>query len=439
MSKRFIGTLANILILVCCVPVLGVSLNELSIYLGQKPTSVEVAGTGSMYPSLFWEEVDDLGVEEYRSSPLMYRVYPGLTLFGTTYLQTSLNYGDMVAFFSDKTKEILSQEGKNPDSGFIKRIIGLPGDTIELRDGYVKRNGELISEPYIRTPRSTYGGTFLPDCKKITVPPNSYFVLGDNRKVSSDSRFDLGFVGKSSILYILPASKQAIYHRLWRDTTKDHELLGSPTLSLPEFYQFFPKLKPDPLLEKSAKLRAQALLKNPETSYAFNSAIQDSGYNNIVFGEFVSYGHYDATELYQNLTSFHHTAKELNNPHYDDIGVVAVNAEVDGCPTQVIVGHLGGYIPATYTQAEVESWKASQSNLDQVISSWEKAKSYPGIDQQLLKELLSLLYARRDLTSTVLAVMNRGEWISEDLMAKINQDKVTAARAEALAKQLNGD
>lgn len=72
-----------------------------------------------------------------------------------------------------------------PESGpsstpFIKRIIGLPGDTVEVRNGRVIVNGEALTEPYIaQAPEYIM--------KKITVPDNSYFVLGDNRNLSNDS------------------------------------------------------------------------------------------------------------------------------------------------------------------------------------------------------------------------------------------------------------
>ena len=70
----------------------------------------------------------------------------------------------------------------NPNSDLlIKRVIGLPGDRVEIRAGQVFINGELLDEPYLNQP--TYG-----DYGPVDVPPLHIFVLGDNRGFSNDSR-----------------------------------------------------------------------------------------------------------------------------------------------------------------------------------------------------------------------------------------------------------
>ena len=71
---------------------------------------------------------------------------------------------------------------------YIKRIIGLPGETITVRNGKVYINGKELREIYIPDISPTYGSNFLEENEVFTVPAGNYFVLGDNRPHSSDSR-----------------------------------------------------------------------------------------------------------------------------------------------------------------------------------------------------------------------------------------------------------
>jgi len=75
---------------------------------------------------------------------------------------------------------LLNEDGRARD--LIKRVIGLPGDTIEIIDGGVFRNGELLDEPYAKD--EVTAGKIAP----TLVPEGCMFVLGDNRRISIDSR-----------------------------------------------------------------------------------------------------------------------------------------------------------------------------------------------------------------------------------------------------------
>jgi signal peptidase I len=109
----------------------------------------------------------------------------------------------------------------------VKRIMGIPGDRIHLRDGEVYRNGQKLDEPYVRhkqqdtNPYRDYRDNFpaLPpsdlygvrnekwqqefrshvEGDDIVVPPNSYFAMGDNRDVSYDSRY-WGFIPRKNVI-----------------------------------------------------------------------------------------------------------------------------------------------------------------------------------------------------------------------------------------------
>ena len=100
------------------------------------------------------------------------------------------NIGDVIVF----------KAPNEPDKDFIKRIIGIPGNSVSLKDGKVYLNGNLLDESkYLNSSVKTYGGSFLKEGDSVTVPQGYFFVLGDNRSFSSDSR-EWGFVPKKNII-----------------------------------------------------------------------------------------------------------------------------------------------------------------------------------------------------------------------------------------------
>ncbi|UEA31102.1 signal peptidase I [Granulicatella elegans] len=95
---------------------------------------------------------------------------------------------------------------KAPDENveYIKRVIGMPGDTVEMKSGVLYINGKKVDQPFINT-EALAKQTFFNDdftLESLTgeskVPAGKYFVLGDNRGVSKDSRM-IGFIDRSAI------------------------------------------------------------------------------------------------------------------------------------------------------------------------------------------------------------------------------------------------
>lgn len=88
----------------------------------------------------------------------------------------------------------------DPSKDYIKRIIGLPGDTIQLKNKVLYRNGAIVEENYINYEHPDLNDRYIADTfGPITVPEDSYFVLGDNRDNSEDSRY-WGFVKREAII-----------------------------------------------------------------------------------------------------------------------------------------------------------------------------------------------------------------------------------------------
>ncbi len=110
---------------------------------------------------------------------------------------------------------------KNPrdeSQDFIKRIIGLPGETMEISNNKVIINGKLLQEKYLPPQTITTPGNFLGEEESIKIPENQYIVVGDNRSHSSDSREWGGItkeeiVGKVFFRYWPPQSFGLIKHR----------------------------------------------------------------------------------------------------------------------------------------------------------------------------------------------------------------------------------
>lgn len=111
--------------------------------------------------------------------------------------------GDIIIFLADEEKGTIIEEtidmiklvsGKNNDqTRLVKRVIGIPGDEVNIKEGYVYINDEKIDEPYIKG-ETTIGKFKLP----VKVGENQLFVLGDNRAVSKDSR-DFGLINYNQV------------------------------------------------------------------------------------------------------------------------------------------------------------------------------------------------------------------------------------------------
>ncbi|NEY21454.1 signal peptidase I [Bacillus ginsengihumi] len=105
-----------------------------------------------------------------------------------------LHHGDIIIFHATKTED------------YVKRVIGLPGDTITYKDDQLYRNGKKINEPYLVSEKRNLGSGQLTEdftlkdyTGKTKVPKDELWVMGDNRRISLDSR-RLGFIKYNQVI-----------------------------------------------------------------------------------------------------------------------------------------------------------------------------------------------------------------------------------------------
>ena len=142
--------------------------------LGFNPRSIPIVGTGSMYPT-FPKSREKDHLKQFKDVVGQYNFTPypnGLVLFNKRYFGYKLQRLDIVIAYNQKIGEGNKKLYGN-SAGAIKRIIGLPGETLEIRNGLVYINGKSISEPYTAKPHSTFGEEFLKekgiDIEKIDI------------------------------------------------------------------------------------------------------------------------------------------------------------------------------------------------------------------------------------------------------------------------------
>lgn len=162
----------------------------------EQKTSVEVENIdekgqkkekGKMNPVLEWVLIIVIAVAAalFINNVIIINSYVPSGSMESTIMTGSRMFGLRVTYwFSDPQRGdiIVFKYPDDPSQDFVKRVIGLPGDTVEIKQGVTYVNGEVLDEPYLNeTPAKLDFGPY-------EVPEGCYFVMGDNRNNSNDSR-----------------------------------------------------------------------------------------------------------------------------------------------------------------------------------------------------------------------------------------------------------
>lgn len=408
---------------------------------GLFPVQVPVSGA-SMLPTL--PEEGFVEFQRYVQDERFQRIIP-----------QQIKRGDIVVFENEETIDELKKQEKE-ESGFVKRVIGVAGDAVTIRDGYVYVNGEPVEEPYILKSRSTFGGGEIQDCQVVTVPEGKLFVLGDNRKVSLDSR-QIGLIDIHDVKYYIPYEKQnERFASKWRDSSHDLDSQNESIFDVNHYISLINEERKknglEPLtyqskLEQSAKLRSDVMFEYndldyeaPKSGYTMKEAMEDVGYSNITYSEFRIVGYYDAEELFEAIMEQPGSTQFLYDEDFDEIGVSTAVGSLNNCPIQLVVQHVAGYIPPNYGDGEIQSWTEGLNRLKEVQPSWERLKTHQEIyteyktDVDRINEIISIRVMRME---QIVKRMGANEWFTEEEKQWIDQDAALSAEQSQLAEKLN--
>ncbi len=405
------------------------------------PVQVPVSGA-SMLPTLPEEGFVDF--QRYVQDSRFQSVIP-----------QQIKRGDIVVFENKKTADELKKQEKE-ESGFVKRVIGIAGDNIVIKDGFVYVNNEPIEEPYIFKSRSTFGGASIQDCQDTVVPDGKLLVLGDNRKVSLDSR-QIGLIDIKDVKYYIPYEKQpARFASQWRDSSHDLDNQNESIFDIDQYVSLINEtrskngLEPlvyQPKLEQSAKLRSDVMFKYndldydaPKSGYTMKEAMDDVEYSNITYSEFHIVGYYDAQELFDAILEQPNKTRFLYDKDFDEIGVSTMVGSLNGCPVQMVVQHVAGYVPPNYGDGEIQSWTDGLIRLQEVQPGWERLKTYPEIydryktDVDRINEIIATRISRME---QIVKRMKANEWFTEEERQWVEQDAKLGEEQNELSDKLN--
>lgn len=365
--------------------------------------------------------------------------------FNRYFGKKTLERGDIIIFSNNKT----IQKGQKVD--YIKRIIGLPGENIVLRNGFVTINGQVLNEPYLTNGSSTYQTNQTHYCEKIALPNDSYFVLGDNRTHSADSR-EFGLVRKKDISAILQ----------YRNTQKGKKkklpnfspLVFSinPSNILAEINKLRVENKLKPLknndkIDKAAQLRAEAIASTNDWSLeatmsgmTMYKALAQAGYSNIVLSEVFEGNYLKDSDFAKSWISHDNTKKILLNPDFQETGIASATGKLGDCDSVVISSIFAGYVPPNYKHGDIEGWKNNLNRLREVQPNWEKVKTWGKFyddNKTDVDRITSIIGQRINYISAIVARMEANQWLTSEERKMTEQDQGLYNEQEALATKLN--
>lgn len=326
--------------------------------------------------------------------------------------KVGIDRGDIVTFSNTETEGL----------SYIKRVVGLPGENISIKQGAVWINGKPLKEPYVYQGRPTFGNTYLEDCDEEQIPVGSFAVMGDNRGVSWDSRA-IGFIQEGEINGVKKSDSQTEFYENEGDLAqfdqKDFDILSLiKALNAKRSEKAIPPLITNSDVENAAKTRSGAIVADfagyKTGTNTVEKTLENGNYRYNLLHEYTTFGYLDADEVVDQIFD---NPEEINlflSDRFTEIGVGVTNRTNGTCTYPVISIVLSWPSVATYNKDIIDGWARDASVLTQSINNYQTWVGFPEKDQDKLKELISISSQMAVIASRINTRMVNREYLTAE-------------------------
>jgi signal peptidase I len=347
-----------------------------------------------------------------------------------------LERGDIVSFSNEGTNNLF----------YIKRIIGTSGEQISIKNGYYYINGNALEENYILNQLPTFGNTFLPDCESANIPHDYFFVSGDNRTVSFDSRA-IGFIHKDDIEGVIK-------------TNTTEKFVSSPT----QVKLLETDINPEIFLEKLngkrvenqvsqivthetlnnlAKSRAQQIKDNfsawKNKTIPIDKLLEENKYGYNLVREFVTFGYLDEQAIVDQIFDSPIEKDQFLSSQFTEVGIGIEEREYQECKYPIISIILSWPVVATYDQEVLDAWAQEIDVNNQSLLNLQNLVGSPIANQSKLRQLISIVAQLQQIAERIYNKQINGVWLTQKDYNDIKIYDDLTEQAMLLDEELLGD
>lgn len=328
----------------------------------------------------------------------------------------------------------------NPETGglyYLKRIVGLPGEKVLIKNGRVYINGKALFEPYTLNNLPTYGNTFITECEEYTVPDGHFAVFGDNRTVSQDSRV-VGFVSTDEIEGVIKSDIKAKSDDSAGDPEINKTLLSEvdflEALNAVRTKEKLPLLVTHDTLNALSKTRATQIQSHFESwknnDLSIEELLDNEGYKFNQVHEYVTFGYLTPQDIVNQILD---STKEKNtflSSEFTEVGIGVTERTVGECTYPIVSIILSWPSIPTYDKAVVTSWSDEIAVTNKILADLQSWVGYPQKDQKKIREAITVVSEENQIARRIHTRMTDREWLTSDDYADIK-------RYDGLVKQTN--